>query len=111
MASALRTRADWLNCRRRSESTGKQKTPRDYFNRPAINGLDEVAVTLQEKNAIVIIDGKTGTVKTHFSAGKVTVENIDTKKDGALKFTGKMEDVARWEMTPSPVEFDMYYSY
>jgi glutamine synthetase len=23
----------------------------------------------------------------------------------------KMEEVARWEMTPSPVEFDMYYSY
>ena len=23
----------------------------------------------------------------------------------------KMEDVARWEMTPSPVELDMYYSY
>ena len=23
----------------------------------------------------------------------------------------KMEDVARWEMTPSPVEYDMYYSY
>lgn len=23
----------------------------------------------------------------------------------------KMADVARWEMTPSPVEFDMYYSY
>ena len=23
----------------------------------------------------------------------------------------KMEDVARWETTPSPVEFDMYYSY
>ena len=23
----------------------------------------------------------------------------------------KMEDVKRWEMTPSPVEFDMYYSY
>ena len=22
----------------------------------------------------------------------------------------KMEDVARWEMTPAPVEFDMYYS-
>jgi glutamine synthetase len=22
----------------------------------------------------------------------------------------KMADVARWEMTPSPVEFDMYYS-
>ncbi len=61
----------------------------------SINGLDEVALTLQENNEIIIIDGKTGTVKTHFSAGKVTVENIDTKKDGALKFTGKMEDVAR----------------
>ena len=23
----------------------------------------------------------------------------------------KMEDVERWEMTPAPVEFDMYYSY
>ena len=22
----------------------------------------------------------------------------------------KMQDVARWEMTPSPVEYDMYYS-
>ena len=22
----------------------------------------------------------------------------------------KMEEVARWEMTPAPVEFDMYYS-
>jgi glutamine synthetase len=22
----------------------------------------------------------------------------------------KMEEVLRWEMTPSPVEFDMYYS-
>jgi hypothetical protein len=61
----------------------------------SINGLDEVALTLQENNEIVIIDGKTGAVKSHFSAGAVTVEGIDTKKDGALKFTGKMEDVPR----------------
>lgn len=61
----------------------------------AINGLDEIALTLQENNEIVIIDGKTGTVKSHFSAGTVSLEGIDTKKDGALKFTGKMEDVAR----------------
>ena len=33
--------------------------------------------------------------RQHFSAGTVTLEGIDTKKDGALKFTGKMEDVAR----------------
>jgi hypothetical protein len=61
----------------------------------AINGLDEVALTMQENNEIVIIDGKTGTVTNHFSAGKTTLEGIDTKKDGALKFTGKMEDVLR----------------
>lgn len=60
-----------------------------------INGLDEVAVTLQENNEIVIVDGRTGAVKSHFSAGAVTVEAVDTKKDGALKFTGKMEDVPR----------------
>jgi len=61
----------------------------------AINGLDEVAVTLQENNEIVIVDGKTGAVKSHFSAGTVTLEGIDTKKDGALRFTGRMEDVPR----------------
>lgn len=61
----------------------------------SFNGLDEVALTLQENNEIVIIDGKTGTVKSHFSAGTVTQEGVDTKKDGALKFTGKLEDVAR----------------
>lgn len=61
----------------------------------AFNGLDEVALTLQENNYIVIIDAKTGTVKSHFTAGTVNLEGIDTKKDGALKFTGEMKDVAR----------------
>ncbi len=61
----------------------------------SFNGLDEVAVTLQENNHIVVVDGKTGTVKSHFSAGTVNLEGIDTKKDGALKFTGEMKDVAR----------------
>ncbi|WP_426123142.1 esterase-like activity of phytase family protein [Pararhizobium sp. PWRC1-1] len=59
------------------------------------NGQDEIALTLQENNYILIIDGKTGTVKSHFSAGTVNLEGIDTKKDGALKFTGDMKDVAR----------------
>ena len=31
----------------------------------------------------------------NFSAGAVTLDKIDTKKDGALAFTGKMEDVLR----------------
>lgn len=34
-------------------------------------------------------------MKSHFSAGAVTVDGVDTKKDGALKFTGKIEGVAR----------------
>jgi hypothetical protein len=61
----------------------------------SINGLGEIAVTLQENNHIVIVDGKTGEVKTHFSAGKVDLSEIDTKSDGALKFTGKVEGVLR----------------
>jgi hypothetical protein len=61
----------------------------------AFNGQDEIALTLQENNYIVIIDGKTGDVKSHFSAGSVSLDGIDTKKDGALKFTGEMKDVAR----------------
>lgn len=59
------------------------------------NGLDEVAVTLQENNEIVIVDGKTGKVKSHFSAGTVSLDGIDIKKDGALSFTGKLADVPR----------------
>ncbi|HTO30126.1 MAG TPA: esterase-like activity of phytase family protein [Pararhizobium sp.] len=61
----------------------------------SFNSLDEIALTLQENNTIVIIDGKTGAVKSHFSAGSVSLEGIDTKKDGALTFTGELKDVAR----------------
>ncbi|UXN72267.1 esterase-like activity of phytase family protein [Devosia sp. A8/3-2] len=59
------------------------------------NANDEIAVTLQENNWVAIIDGKTGTVTGGFSAGAVSVENVDTKKDGALNFTGKTSDVVR----------------
>lgn len=61
----------------------------------SINNLGEIGLTLQENNHIVIIDGKTGEVKNHFSAGKVDLSGIDTKSDGALKFTGKKEGVLR----------------
>ncbi|SSC68291.1 esterase-like activity of phytase family protein [Ciceribacter selenitireducens] len=61
----------------------------------SINSLGEIAVTLQENNHIAIVDGKTGTVKTHFSAGAIDLAGIDTKSDGALRFTGKKEGVFR----------------
>lgn len=61
----------------------------------SFNGQDEIALTLQENNYIVILDGKTGDIKSHFSAGTVSLTGVDTKKDGALKFTGEMKDVPR----------------
>ena len=61
----------------------------------SINSLGEIAVTMQENNHIVIVDGKTATVKAHFSAGSVDLSGIDTKSDGQLSFTGKLEGVKR----------------
>jgi hypothetical protein len=55
----------------------------------------KVVVTLQENNHIVVVEGKTGKVETHFSAGTVDLKNIDTKADGTIELTGSMEKVAR----------------
>ncbi|TIO38209.1 MAG: alkaline phosphatase, partial [Mesorhizobium sp.] len=38
---------------------------------------------------------ETGAIVTHFSAGSVTLDKIDTKKNGAFSFDGKIENVAR----------------
>ncbi|MEN3146461.1 esterase-like activity of phytase family protein [Neorhizobium sp. IRAMC:178] len=67
----------------------------------AINDNGEIAVTMQENNEIVIIDGKTGQVTGHFSAGKADLEGIDNKTDGQLSFTGKASalrepDAVKW---------------
>ncbi|MDK1489172.1 esterase-like activity of phytase family protein [Sinorhizobium sp. 7-81] len=61
----------------------------------AFNGKDEIALTLQENNHIVIIDGKSARVKTHFSAGTVDLKGIDTKRDGAMSFDGEQAGVKR----------------
>ena len=60
-----------------------------------INGENEIVVTLQENNGIAIVDGTTGEVKNHFSAGSVDLTGIDTKKDGKLDFTDSLSGVAR----------------
>ncbi len=59
------------------------------------NDNDEIALTLQENNYVVIIDGKSGEVTGHFSAGATTVTDVDTKRDGALRFTGTQENRVR----------------
>lgn len=68
----------------------------------AINANGEIVVTLQENNHIAIIDGKSGKVTSHFSAGTVDLEGIDTKSDGQLKFTDSQKarkrepDAVKW---------------
>ena len=44
---------------------------------------------------LAIVDAATAKVLSHFSAGTVNLENIDTKKDGAFKFDGNKENVLR----------------
>ncbi len=61
----------------------------------SFNDNGEIAVTLQENNHIAIVDAATARIVSHFPAGEVTLENVDTKKDGALKFSGKVENAPR----------------
>ncbi|MCB8821546.1 esterase-like activity of phytase family protein [Microvirga rosea] len=60
-----------------------------------INEAGKVVVTLQENNHIAVIDGRTGQVEAHFSAGAVDLKTIDTKKDGKIALTGSMNGVPR----------------
>ena len=59
------------------------------------NGANELAVTLQENNHIVIVNGETGEVTSHFSAGSTSLENIDASDDGRLSFTESQPDRLR----------------
>lgn len=55
----------------------------------------KIVVTLQENNHIVIVDGKTGKVEAHFSAGQVDLKNVDIEKDGKIELTGSQQGVLR----------------
>lgn len=59
-----------------------------------INGENEIVVTLQENNHIVVV-GRDGTVLNHFSAGAVDLANVDTEEEGALSFDGTLAGVVR----------------
>ncbi|MFC6150874.1 MULTISPECIES: esterase-like activity of phytase family protein [Mumia] len=61
----------------------------------SINSRDELAVTLQENNAVALIDLDTRELTKVFSAGSVTVEGVDAKKDGAIRPTDTITDVPR----------------
>ena len=51
----------------------------------AINAENEIVVTLQENNHMVVLAAD-GRVLNHFSAGEVTLDGVDTEEEGALIF-------------------------
>ena len=59
-----------------------------------VSAAGEIAVTLQENNHIVVLNSA-GEVQSHFSAGAVTLEGVDTEEEGALLFTDTLENVVR----------------
>ncbi|GHX05851.1 hypothetical protein VCSRO200_0456 [Vibrio cholerae] len=61
----------------------------------AFNDDNQIALTLQENNHLVIIDAASGNIVNHFSAGSVDLSQIDTEKDGALRFDGKIKSTLR----------------
>ncbi|MDX3239105.1 esterase-like activity of phytase family protein [Streptomyces sp. ME03-5709C] len=61
----------------------------------AVNDRNQLAVTLQENNGVVLVDLPTGRITRAFSAGTATVRGIDTVKDGVIDQTGSITDVRR----------------
>ena len=51
-----------------------------------------VVVTLQENNALAVVDVATNEVITSFSAGEATVEDVDTEEDGDITLDGTITE-------------------
>ena len=60
-----------------------------------VNAAGHVLVTLQENNHVVVVDGASGEIAAHFSAGTVDLSNVDTEEEGAIRFDGTLADVPR----------------
>ena len=61
----------------------------------SINENNIAVVTLQENNAIILIDLKKGKVKSSFSAGTVDLKKIDTEEEGVIDQTSSLTSVPR----------------
>ena len=59
-----------------------------------VNAQGDIVVTLQENNHIVVVSSA-GDVLSHFYAGLVTLNNVDTEEEGALLFTDSLADIPR----------------
>ena len=73
-----------------------------------INSRNEAVLTLQENNHIVLIDLASAKVTSHFTAGTVNLEGIDTRKDGVIDLSGSMSDVPREPDTVQWVDDDRF---
>lgn len=60
-----------------------------------INAKNQLAVTLQENNGVVLIDLPTGEITKAFSAGSVNLKDVDIAEDGKLDPTGSLQDIPR----------------
>ena len=66
------------------------------------NDAGEIVVTMQENNHLVVLNGESGEVKAHFSAGAVDLDNVDLEEERALTFNGKQPgrvrepDAVKW---------------
>ncbi|WP_310376867.1 esterase-like activity of phytase family protein [Catenuloplanes atrovinosus] len=61
----------------------------------SINSRNQLVVTLQENNGVVLIDLRGGRVEKAFSAGRTTVTGIDTEDDGTIDLSGSITDTPR----------------
>jgi hypothetical protein len=73
-----------------------------------INGQNQAVVTLQENNHIAIVDLAGGTVVGQFPAGAVSLDGIDTEKDGVIALTGSKTDVPREPDTVQWIDDDRF---
>jgi len=60
-----------------------------------INARNEAVVTMQENNHLAIIDLESGRVTAHFTAGMVTLEQVDGRRDGMIRPTQRLEGLVR----------------
>jgi len=61
----------------------------------SINSKNQIALTLQENNHLVIVDGKTGEIVADFPAGTVSLTGIPTEKARLIEGTGSLTNVPR----------------
>jgi hypothetical protein len=60
-----------------------------------VNARGEAVVTLQENNHIAIVDIAAARVVAHFSAGTVTLDQVDATRDGVVRPVQRLENIVR----------------